>query len=60
MKTIKVGAAVLMMTLCASMGAFAAKKAKQTKVKIEIVNRSGMALGSETPADIWSTATSRI
>ena len=54
MKTIKVGAAVLMMTLCASMGAFAAKKAKQTKVKIEIVNRPGMALGSETPAWVMS------
>lgn len=50
MKSIKVGAAVLMLALCASMSAFAAKKAKQTKVKIEIVNRPGMALGSETPA----------
>lgn len=54
MKKIKFAVAVMMMAAFSSMGAFAAKKAKDTKVKIEIVNRPGMALGTEIPGWVES------
>ena len=41
--------AIFLMVVFSSAGLFAAKKGKQQKVKIEIVNRPGMALGSEIP-----------
>lgn len=41
--------AIFLMVVFSSAGLFAAKKGKQQKVKIEIVNRPGIALGSEIP-----------
>lgn len=54
MKKNKFVVAVMMMAAFGSMGAFAAKKAKDTKVKIEIVNRPGFALGTDIPGWVES------
>lgn len=53
MKT-KIFAIVSVLAILASANVFAAKKAKQAKLKIEIVNRPGMALGTDVPE--WVTA----
>ncbi|MBO4546725.1 MAG: hypothetical protein J5700_04015, partial [Treponema sp.] len=48
MKT-KIFAIVSVLAILATANVFAAKKGKQAKVKIEIINRPGMALGTEIP-----------
>lgn len=40
---------VLLCMVCVVMTVFAAPKAKQAKIKIEVVNRPGMAIGTEIP-----------
>ena len=47
---IKTVVAVMFVAALGSMSLFAAGKAKQQKIKIEIVNRPGMALGTEIPS----------
>ena len=39
----------LLLLSCLSIKVFAAKKGKEAKIKIEIVNRPGMAVGSDIP-----------
>lgn len=48
MKRKKIVAVLLSMTIV-SINLFAAKKAKEAKVKIEVVNRPGMAIGTDIP-----------
>lgn len=54
MKNLKWLAALMIFAAFSSNGAFAAKKGRQAKVKIEIINRPGLALGSEIPG--WVVA----
>ena len=53
MKT-KVFAVASLLAVLLSFNAFAAKKGKEVKIKIEIVNRPGMALGTDVPS--WVVA----
>jgi len=48
MKT-KIFAIISVLAILASANVFAAKKGKQAKIKIEIINRPGMALGTDIP-----------
>lgn len=49
MKIVKFIAAAVCLACIGSVNTFAAKKAKQQKVKVEIVDRLGMALGTDIP-----------
>lgn len=53
MKT-KVFAVASLLAVLLSFNAFAAKKGKEAKIKIEIVNRPGMALGTDVPSWVVS------
>ncbi len=50
----KIVAMVLALAALSSMNIFAAKKGKEAKIKIEVVNRPGMALGTEVPSWVVS------
>lgn len=50
----KILAMVFVLGTIVSSGVFAAKKGKEAKIKIEIVNRPGMALGTEIPSWVQS------
>ena len=47
---LKIAAVVALLAIVASANIFAAKKGKVAKQKIEIVNRPGLALGTEIPS----------
>lgn len=50
----KIVAMVLALAALSSMNIFAAKKGKEAKIKIEVVNRPGMPLGTEVPSWVVS------